>query len=249
MAEFTDNSMRRIGRAVLKSERMRAPAPGRPRPKSPLDRGGFLAELTGINSEGDLYSWKQVAPDPDTPGTNDITPAVTGTENAFEINGGGAAIGDTVRLKFAGYTESGDPRYQFASPAAARQFYVIEVHNDYLICHLIKRSGEVDTTDITVAKYPEVQKSEYDGASVTDPIDGTTVWSFSFSGTQTRVVTKTGGGETQVIVPRYVPAGGAWPGSRITAAPCKNSIKDDGGGSITARWIELTNRAWAKKKG
>lgn len=153
----------------------------------------------------------------------------------------------TVGVLIEGYDDAGERDYLFVPAQTTRLFRVYEVHDDYLLCRIINGDGSAGTTPINVAKYPEVQKSEYDGYSVLDPVDGSTTWTFTYSDAQERSASDGSDSEDQVIVPRYVPKSASWPGSRIMATLMPITVKDDAGSDLVVQWVELTNRAWAKK--
>jgi hypothetical protein len=124
---------------------------------------------------------------------------------------------------------------------------VTEVHENYLVCKLVIAGG-VSAGTVNVAKYPEVQRAEYEGATTTDPVDGGDA-TYSYTDVQERTVTLSGGGgtEDQRIVPWYIPAGGSFAGSRLVAVSYRTSVTGDAlTGSVVCPWLEVTNRAWAK---
>lgn len=136
-----------------------------------------------------------------------------------------------------------NPRALPDGPFLAR---ITAIHDNYLECKR-EEGGSLVGDAFNVAKYPEVQKQEYDGKTLTDPTNGAVTWTFAYTGGQTRTVTNQDSDtEDQVIVPRYIPATGSWLGSRIIAVPSQSVVPGDGGADVTCPYLELTNRAFAK---
>lgn len=109
------NARQRIRRSVHWTESQRTSYAGPSRTAKP--RPGILAQITG-NTDG-AHSWKKVAPDPANPGeVVDVSPAVTGTENAYDANGQTVANDTIVTLTLHGRDTSGNPLYRFAAGGA-----------------------------------------------------------------------------------------------------------------------------------
>jgi len=146
----------------------------------------------------------------------------------------------------------GSEEVLFSSVQAAQIYHVHQVHNNYLSCSIAVNDTNnpgISPILVNIAKMPEMQQSEYDGLTVTDPTDTTVTWTFSYTGTQLRTVTDANANtEDQVVVPRYIPVTGSWPGSRIVALSMASvTIKDDSNNDMNVSLIEVGNRAWAKK--
>lgn len=133
--------------------------------------------------------------------------------------------------------------------ATLRQVRIKEHGNDWMRCR--SWNGTIEgTTDIYVARDPELRRTRFDGKTIAYSSDGD-VFSATFAYTSPTKRTKTIGGvaEEQVIDPYYVIDSVITEASNSTIINCIRSsdptgVNDPDGKPITL--VEVTQRAWAK---
>ncbi|MCC6679855.1 MAG: hypothetical protein IT445_03035 [Phycisphaeraceae bacterium] len=114
------------------------------------------------------------------------------------------------------------------------------IHYDYLVCQRWDATAEAYVGGaINVARAAITRRLEYDGKTLTDPVDGTS-WTYDYTGVQERTVS----GEEQVIVPRLIEDE-----SSILIMPCQPiTVRNDGDtADVICQYVELPQgRAFAK---
>lgn len=120
---------------------------------------------------------------------------------------------------------------------------VQSVADDYLVCRAWDGTT-AGTVDIYVAKPPWLRKTPYHGKTIT--ISGVAL-TFNYTNGFTRTVSKSGGSETQIIIPAYTGTGAGYNGEEIFAAYIGvNGINDPSGKPIGL--VEVySGRMWAKQ--
>lgn len=136
--------------------------------------------------------------------------------------------------------------------SAVQLFRLKEIGADWLRCRKWSGNGTLasdGTTDIYIARDPELQRTRLDGLTIAYSSDGDAFnASFAYSSNTKRVKTVGTTAETQVIIPYYIidSAETSNRSSIIIAAKVKNSTGVTDGNNRPVKWMELTQRAWAK---
>lgn len=108
----SDDAAKRIRSSVkwTESQAVDRTWPSRQRP---VPGDTFWVEITG--SSGGAYSWKRKQPNSTGSSLIDDADTITGTNNAYEVNGASIPVGAKVLLRFAGYSGA-TPIYLFLCP-------------------------------------------------------------------------------------------------------------------------------------
>ena len=146
---------------------------------------------------------------------------------------------------------AGDDSPTFQPGRAVRQFRVLRVEADAVICRMISpTSGDLLQTEVAVAKPWHLRQNALDGATKTYA-DGR-AFSWSYSSDRERTATRTSDGETndEVVTPDYIPGdqnGGDDQGEIITAIRLDTGLTD--GDDRRIKWQDLNDagRFWATK--
>lgn len=137
---------------------------------------------------------------------------------------------------------AGGPNQQGWNPFCNR-LRVKSVSDDYLICRTWDGTNE-GTSDIYVAKPYTLRKTPYHGKTIT--FNGTAL-TFSYSNGVTRSVSKSGGSETQIIIPAYTGTGSGYGGEEIHAIFAYTGLRDPSNRPIGLLDANIDGRAWAKQ--
>lgn len=127
-----------------------------------------------------------------------------------------------------------------------KQFRVKSVSYDYLVCREFDGTTE-GSTDIWVAKQPNLRRTGWDGVTVTYPLEdypgrpaSSASITYSYIAPTYRTATVTAGAaaivEHQVVTPRYT----------IDAFSIFASQSENGTGVTGADWVELSPRSWSR---
>lgn len=122
------------------------------------------------------------------------------------------------------------------------RFVVKSVSDDHLVCRTWDGTNE-GTVDIKVAKPYILRRTPFHGKTLT--VNGNTLTYSYASGTQ-RTVTKSGGSETQIIVPGYVATGSGYQGNQVWAARCDAGVTVSGE-TVFLVDVNIDGRMWAKQ--
>jgi hypothetical protein len=125
----------------------------------------------------------------------------------------------------------------------AQHYRVKSISENYLVCRTwggTDNTADDGTTNIYVARDPELRRSRYDGRTIAFNSDGDSFSaSYTYSSNTKRTKTVSGTAEEQVIVPYY-----KTDETVITAIAATTNLENPDGGAITL--LEVTQRAWAK---
>lgn len=153
----------------------------------------------------------------------------------------------TDALAFEGLPvkDRADNRRNYADGIA--RLRVKSVNDDHLVCRTWDGTTE-GTTDINVAKPYVLRKTPYHGKTIT--FNGVAL-TFTYTNGFTRTVAKSGGSETQIIIPAYTGTGTGYGGEEIYAAFAPTGLKINAGQSneeiIGLTDMNYDGRMWCKQ--
>jgi|GEM_PF-5447869 len=155
MAELSRNSIRKITDRLRQVPRRTPQIASVPRAHQPA----FWARITAADAATGLHSWKRVIFDDTADDKFADWPATsTGTDNAYRLGGGVAAVDQVVRLYLAGQDADGKMMFVFAADAIGYELSPCDVSRaTRYVALLLDAGGDPYAADDVVGKTIEIE--------------------------------------------------------------------------------------------